>query len=679
MPRRLITPYRSITPRRSITRRSKAPLSARNPRGQRSLPLAKAPAANTPSTTVPEVPMIVQNSRLLKTPNEIQHMIADWLSEKDLFHLAQCSTNLADIAIPKLYAADARHGNSKAILWAAKTCAARDPALALKILQKSFQKGGDVNAVHQESSGLHATALHYAAAYSRVEFVETLLSLGAHVDCWSSGAELAKDLGIPALDESLNGNFAWLPNYDEAWKWSPLVVPLLTNDTETAKLLVGAEAPATVVRPAERESFLDTMGVVTVYHMLAFADPARVADWLPILDKDVYRRAINVRMHSSSSPLHVAIRRGNAPMFDMLMDNGADPNSPGVWSGNALVTAVKAAFMIGSIAARRKTIMSWTSRLMRAGAVINPPDFSLESPLGCALEQLASTSGIVESSVSRVVEILVKAGANVNLRSRDGATILQQFCSAIFCLRPPRYPVLENILRFLIDHGGDLNSEPAPGRESIMFTSIRQTVRSKKVAPVHAILRDAGAALLPREMFPVFCCWVQLPWFRKNRVFDITKGLQHITQAQINFCWLWAVERSNVQALRALQNQRLMPTNVGQLAHVSIRTGALRVWPRLLNMGLGDVNCLGEAHGSFLHTLARRVLRQASFPDAPSTGRRIDAKKAVEMAQTCIRLGTSTLTRDDNGMLAFDLLEDSHDKLRLALLKGYVDETRDLI
>ncbi|EFY86492.1 ankyrin repeat-containing protein [Metarhizium acridum CQMa 102] len=611
-----------------------------------------------------------KTSHATRLPNEMKHAIAGFLPQQALYQLAKCSTNWADIALPRLYDLDARSGNPKAIKWAAKNCARSDPQLALKLLARSVKYKGDVNAIYTDD-GVHATALHYAAAHGAREVVKELLRLGARVDTWSSGFELARGLGISILHESLDKQFSWLEKYDGNWEWSPLVIPILKNDTETAELLVGAGAPAITVLHRDHDSFFNALPVVTVYHLLAAAEPRHAAKWTHAFGHDIYKAVMNVPMHNFSTALNTAIRNENGPVFDMLMDLGADPDVPTVWGGTALLTAVQKAFAPELTLPRRKTMMTWILRLIQAGATLNPPNPGRDSPLSCALRLYASTINAVEPCVKKVVEILVENGADINLRGSTGETVLQAYCHSMFCFQHLRYSPLETMLRYLIAKGGNVNALPGHGQPTIMSVSIRNILRAGKVTPFHAILRDAEAKIHPREVTFVFFHWITHTWFRK--AYNIFQHRQTLTQDQINLAWTKAIQKNDDKLCKALQEQGLMPTHYGRLMNQVIRGRVKKFWPKILDLGF-DADYIADTHlGTFLHTLVRQVQKPAS------TGvDTISPSQAVEIAETCIARGTSILIRDAQGKLALDLLPEGHPKLRSVLLEAYYEKTKSM-
>ncbi|KFG87397.1 ankyrin repeat protein [Metarhizium anisopliae] len=609
-----------------------------------------------------------------KLPNEIKHMIAGYLPQQALYQIAKCSTNWADVALPKLYEVDARSGSPKAIKWAAKNCES-NPQLALKVLARSVKYNGNVNAVYTDDE-VHATALHYAAAYGQREFIQELLRQGARVDTRSSGYELARGLGIQILNDNLNNQFSWLEKYDSDFEWSPLVIPILKNDVETAELLVRAGALATVIEHRDNTSFFNGLPIVTVYHLLAYAAPRDAARWTHVLDNDIHRTVLNVPMHDFSSALNTAVRNENGPIFDMLINMGADPDVRTAWGGSALVTAVEKAFALDLTIARRKTMMMWMLRLIQAGAAVNPTDPNRESPLNCALKLYATTINAVDPCVKKVIEILVDNGANINRRGSNGETILYTYCRSMFCFQQLRYSSLETMLRYLIAKGGDVNAQQRPRQQSLMFLSIRNILLAGKVTPFHATLRHAGASLRPQEVSLVFHTWVKRPWFRRVRAYNIFQHRQLLRQGQINSAWIEGIKTNDDKLCKTLQDQGLMPANNGYLLHQVISGRVNKFWPKIPDMGF-DANCTNYNDlGSFLHTLVRQVRKPESTDDDDTDDDTISRKLAVEIAETCIKKGTSSLIRDCHGKLALDLLPEGHPKLRAVLLEAYYQETK---
>ncbi|TWU78237.1 hypothetical protein ED733_008079 [Metarhizium rileyi] len=611
-------------------------------------------------------------------PNELKEMIADSLTRRrDLYRLAQCARIWGIIAIPRLYELDAHHGPPKAIRWAVSKCAARDETLALKVLRKSVGYNADVNAVY--ASRHDSTALHYAAAYGRVMLVEELLRMGARTDLYCCGASWAAQEGVSSFIDRLNGRIRPGLWENDWWTWSPLAIPTLRNDVQTAKLLIQAGASAKVIQHQNEALYGRVYPGITVWHLLAIAEPQHVHGWAGVFRGDVAARSlVSLPTPDLVFPLCLAIQMQNKAAFDMFMtpdgegeiDSFANPEY-----GSPLVLAIIMAFGINMKPQQRKFIIGCISKLIEVGAMVNPPN-AQDTPLRLALRLFISTVGAVDPCVKKVVTLLVQHGADINHRPGYGCTALQTFFTMM--QQRVRNAEIEKMLRFLVENGGDVNAAPAPGCNSLLYMTTSQAILSRKVGLVHTMLLGAGARLLPGEVATTFSRWYDDPWFvRSGRsVFDPVHYRKIICQDEINNAYLMAISRGDELLFEALNEKAFMPTNGGALVHAVIESGVKKFWPQILFVSFdsAEVNEADPRRGSFLHTLVYKI-RCLNWLKCPSDVA-MCPRLAVTIAEVFIARGTSTLIEDSKGRLALDLLPDGYEDLRLVLLEAYWKETR---
>ena len=159
--------------------------------------------------------------------------------------------------------------------------------------------------------------------------------------------------------------------------------------------------------------------------------------------------------HLAYNALGAAASRGKLSMVTLLVEQGADINSEGGYSGNALYLAC------------RGKHMAVVDFLLEKGADVN-----LQNNSGGTALFSASRSGGEE-----IIEILVQQGADINIQSKSGETAL---------FSASRYSRKE-IIEILVQQGADINIQSECG-ETALFPASRH--RTKQIVE---ILVQAGA------------------------------------------------------------------------------------------------------------------------------------------------------------------------------------------
>jgi hypothetical protein len=423
--------------------------------------------------------------------NELKYWIADFLPKSDLCRIARCNKSWAKIAINVLYKRDARHGNSRAITWAAAH-APSDMQLSRRILATSLYHNGDINAV-DESDSQTATALHYAAAVGSAEFVETLLGYGACPDARCSGAVWYHHFDFTrGAEHELPVGFQNLKSQILTWTWSPLALPIMLNDMATANALFDGGASAVVMQEPHAGKDGSSPGQVTIYHLIASMDRRRFGQWVHVFDHDNIQEAINAPLDRRGTLLHIAMEMGNDAALQILLRRGADVNIANAQGRSTLSVAIYKSFQeTWHRQASRKVRRTWFFKLLNAGAQVDGwlLDFAVQYLMFHRSRPIY---------LMRLIKEIVQRGADVNWRNPGGSTILQDVCDTITTVG--KSAALERLAEFLIDNGGDLNLPPAPGTESVILKSIRLVCAEQKVSKFHKTLLKAGARVQPHEV-----------------------------------------------------------------------------------------------------------------------------------------------------------------------------------
>lgn len=179
--------------------------------------------------------------------------------------------------------------------------------------------------------------------------------------------------------------------------------------------------------------------------------------------------------------LGIAAMNGNSKVARFLIDQGADVNVKSAEGMTALIAAVAFSQSVETV-----------SMLIKAGADINAQDDIGRS----ALIEAVHVDGRPE-----IIELLIRAGADVNLQDKYGETALMWSASM------PNYPNKDNednkdshrlteykneIVRFLIKSGADVNIHDNNGKTALMYASENVINNSDDTV---RILLEAGANL----------------------------------------------------------------------------------------------------------------------------------------------------------------------------------------
>ncbi len=313
-------------------------------------------------------------------------------------------------------------------------------------------KRGDVDAVRaQLAAGLSPdtansegeTAAHIAARENRAEIVAVLAAAGANmraeikgqsgrtplhdaINFGKSAAAVAlvscggypaddgqmQDLIHRACEKDMTDVISALvaAGFDlcqpSGRKLTPMIVALNARKTAVARQLVTVREVAAglnVPMPGDREG-------CTVFHLaVTRGDEDLVLD---MLDTGAF---INHPRDDGMSPLLLAIQRGDAALVAALIGRGADVMNPMVRDGRQLQPA-PLFYLAGLRTLDEKSRAAIALHLIEAGAEVNAVDaVTGEAPLHRLMQS---------QKINAALAVLLKAGAKVNLRNREGATPL---------------------------------------------------------------------------------------------------------------------------------------------------------------------------------------------------------------------------------------------------------------
>mmetsp|Transcript_22718 Transcript_22718/g.63092 ORF Transcript_22718/g.63092 Transcript_22718/m.63092 type:complete len:432 (+) Transcript_22718:100-1395(+) len=322
---------------------------------------------------------------------------------------------------------------------------------AVETLEVLIELGIDVNIQNQRGT----TALHFAAAAKRnaKAAVETLLKAGADpyiVDSFGAlPCERAEDNEVRQL---LGGPDPKFFEYAEAGK-----------EPELQELLEGADKRTINMIDAEGK---------TAVHLAVAGNHLKVLELLLSKEADP-----NARDGTGNCPLHIAVREGHSEVIEALIKAGADPKMPslrlnhytnGQWLSRENKETLEPFDQTALHIAVEEGDPKLVEALLKAGADVNDVDFDGKTPFHVAME---------ENDPEVLDLVLGQDGVDVNRGNGDYES-------------PLHYLVVRGrgtlIRRLVESHGAKVDVANAEG-----WTPLHIAARSPKVEVVQSLL-DLG-------------------------------------------------------------------------------------------------------------------------------------------------------------------------------------------
>ncbi|KAG5918391.1 hypothetical protein E4U61_001804 [Claviceps capensis] len=443
---------------------------------------------------------------------EIRSEIISYLSPEPLSRLGQSCRTWYQLAIPELYARDAKEGGSYAIKWmAAHAVDEETTEVALKTLDISARYGGQVNAIQLEFPQHHgfllnyerSTALHYAVVLRNLCVTQKLLDMGARHDIPCSGVGWVwKATQSPRLMQRIDQFKGILEVCFRLSSWMPIFLAFIQSDQQMGQLLLehGAGREAVILR-----AYGGQMGRVSILHFAA-ADTTRDIDQWQLFF-DAFREYINEPCaRLSDSPLHVALSTGCIQGMQLAVQTGADMEKRNALLETPLTKGVqKLRFLDTSIGALQRHI-TCLRRFVELGGSVNPEGDSL---LVSAVRYYRENP-IVCPDVRVLIDFFLDHGADINEVDSTGSTVFNELIDTILSAEafPPAIKVLEKLLSHLVDRGLDL-TRPAPFLPSPLSTVMHN--RDAQPAWLFKFLYRNGATIKSMEEDAFFLRWCQIP------------------------------------------------------------------------------------------------------------------------------------------------------------------------
>jgi ankyrin repeat protein len=379
-------------------------------------------------------------------------------------------------------------------IWAACVSVVSEKPIPLQLLRAIAI--GDVDAletiVKRDPSSVKSrdrdkrTPLHYCGQRPLVVSVgNNSLRVEGIPEIWLANSKVMAELLI-AHGADVNAR--------DVFSQTPLHLAAQNGNLEVAKVLLANNADVNA-----REMFNST-----ALHIVAWSGNTAFAGYLiekgadvnakdrfgtPLISavedhRDVVELLLNnkadVHMKSPDgfAPIHLA---GKKEITQILFDHGAELEMSGYHGRTPLHQ---------SAMRNRCDIVEW---LCAKSVNVNAVDADSHTPLTIAISQPSDTEYAKKNSIE-TVRILLKYGADVNYRAKDGRTLLHD---AIFRGR-------EDLIDLVLKHGADINAKDKYG-----YTSLHWAVSNKNKKVVE-LLVDRGADVNARNLqgrTPLYDTW----------------------------------------------------------------------------------------------------------------------------------------------------------------------------
>ncbi|KAG5975966.1 hypothetical protein E4U55_007529 [Claviceps digitariae] len=586
-------------------------------------------------------------SPLVSLPPEIKRYIIWDLSFEALARLGQCCKSWFILTAPELYTRDAKEGNSFAMKWAAAHAVDDDTTeIALKILKRSAEFGGQVNAIHRDFPTQHgdmtvyetSTALHHAVLTGNLRMASRLMKMGARHDIPCSGPRwVFQATGATWLRERVEEFKSFYPGRFHYGGWLPLFLAFLHKDPAMGSLLIdcGASRDAVLIYP--------NAGITQPISILHFAVANQAKDFhkWEFLFSHFSRYIDEACTEAQDTPLHVALKSGNIRGMQIAVRSGADMEAQNLILRTPLIEGILQASWLMQFNSKRHEHMACLREFVELGASVNPQGDSVLVP---ALSYYRGNPMICPDAL-QLIDFFLDRGADVNGHNMHGQTVIQELIMAIFSTEsyPSVTKVLKKLLKNLVQRGLDLTSPP-PGVTSPLCAVLLH--RDAQPAWLFQFLCDNGATIHREEATRFFIYWSRIPRLWRKKTYDIWQHASTLPSRAIDIAYQTAFTFDAASLYNILTRKRLAASSNEKLVKFAFFSKKRWSWKKIVACKFAGTFVSAHRRENMLHLTVR-------FYDSVP---KYSAEDAIRDVSRLLKNGADITSQNNHGLDPLELL-----------------------
>ncbi|MES2624708.1 MAG: ankyrin repeat domain-containing protein [Pseudomonadota bacterium] len=324
--------------------------------------------------------------------------------------------------------------------------------------------------------------LHIAVLQHHADMIERLLEAGANAEQADASGESpllqATRLGDRAMVDVLLANGAQVDARDLHYGQSPLMVAVREEHAELVQRLLAAGADVNA------QSLAGELQPVVLPNEV----PVGTSQGVGINRSGLPDRGMRYPITGMKTPLLYATRQGNLALTKLLVEAGADINTPDANGITPLINAIINHSIVNVNRTGQSDHLKIAQYLIEAGANVNAQDWYGQTALWTAVDirnleftVTATTNKVDRDGAFALIESLLTAGADPNLRTKEFPPERRFIAGTGFngwVDMTGQTPFLRasiagdlRVLRLLLDHGADPNITTSDGTNPLMVAA----------------------------------------------------------------------------------------------------------------------------------------------------------------------------------------------------------------